>query len=99
LACDNATGKKQAIELGGIELLLAAIARHVDSAGVCEKACWALFNIVYDSNENTRLLISLGGGAAVAKVRTKWPDNTRVQTQVRRLNNLIVLAEMKAWFY
>jgi hypothetical protein len=99
LACDNATGKKQVIELGGIELLLAAIARHVDSAGVCEKACWALFNIVYDSNENTRLLISLGGGAAVAKVRTKWPDNTRVQTQVRRLNILIVLAEMKAWFY
>jgi hypothetical protein len=39
LACDNATGKKQAIESGGMELLLAAIARHLDSADVCKQAC------------------------------------------------------------
>jgi hypothetical protein len=89
----NLTGssisKANAIESGGIEALLAAINNHLGSAILCQKACWALCNILHDSKENTRLLIRLGGGAAVYKVRTKWSDNNDVQTQVRRLVDLI----------
>jgi hypothetical protein len=51
---------------------------------------------VFDSKENTELLISLGGATTVAKVRTNWPDNNDVQAQVRMLANLIV-AVMKTW--
>jgi hypothetical protein len=41
-------------------------------------------------------LISLGGAAAVADVRAKWPDNNKVQKWVRRLAKLIA-AEMNTW--
>jgi hypothetical protein len=51
---------------------------------------------VLGSEENTGLLITLGGGAVVAKVRTKWPNDDNPQTKVRRLTNLIA-AEMEAW--
>jgi hypothetical protein len=93
-ACGNANGKKQAIA-GGIEVLLASINNHLGCAIICGYACSGLFNIVFGSKENAELLISLGGGAAVAKVRTKWPDTT-LQTPVRLLANLIV-AEINAW--
>jgi hypothetical protein len=46
--------------------------------------------------ENTGLLIRLGGAKAVAKVRTKWPDNNDVQARVRLLANSII-TEMKTW--
>jgi hypothetical protein len=56
----------------------------VDTVGhavvVCERACMALFNFVYGSKENTVLLLSLGGGVAVANVTTKWPDDAKIQT-------------------
>jgi hypothetical protein len=48
------------------------------------------------SKDNAGLLITLGGGAAVAKMRTKWPDNAIVRYRVRRLANLIA-SEMKTW--
>jgi hypothetical protein len=51
LACDNATGKKQAIDSGGIELLLAAIKNHLDSARVCQSARTALVHFVDGSND------------------------------------------------
>ena len=89
-------GKAIIIESGGIELLLTAVNNHLGSVRVCENACWALCNSVNGSKESTELLITLGGGAVVAKVRRKWSDNEEVQTQVRRLNNMIV-AEMKTW--
>jgi hypothetical protein len=89
-------GKAKAIESGGIEVLLAAVNNHLYSSILCEKACAALCNIVDGSKENTGLLISLGGAAAVAKVRTKWPDNTDLQAHVRKLANLII-TEMKTW--
>jgi hypothetical protein len=38
----------------------------------------------------------LGGTAAVAKVRTKWPDNDKVQEQVRKLAASIA-EEVMAW--
>jgi hypothetical protein len=92
----NVTAKKKAIESGGIEVVLAAINNHLGSSFVCERACKALLNIVNGSKENTVLLISLCGGAAVAKVRTKWLDNNDLQCWVRKLANLIA-SEMKAW--
>jgi hypothetical protein len=95
LACCS-VGIANAIESGGIQVILAAINNHLVSADVCQRACWALHNIVNGSNENTGLLITLGGATAVAKVRNKWPNNDNVQTQVRCLNTLIV-AEMKTW--
>jgi hypothetical protein len=40
---------------------------------------------VEDSKENTDRLIILGGGAAVEKVKIKWPDNQDVREEVERL--------------
>jgi hypothetical protein len=37
------------------------------------------------SKEKTGLLISLGGGAAIAKVGTKWPNDNGIQTQLQKL--------------
>jgi hypothetical protein len=85
-------GATKAIRSGGIEVLLAAVTNHLKSAIVCETACWALFNIVNGSKENTHLLITLNCGAAVEKVRMKWLDNNDVQTQVRKLAKLFVTA-------
>jgi hypothetical protein len=84
-------GKKKAIESGGIEVVLAAINNHLDSAKLCEHACSALSNIVSDY-ENRGLLITLNCGAAVEKVGKKWPDADDVQTQVRKLAKLFVTA-------
>jgi hypothetical protein len=56
---------------------------HLNSADVCEYACWALVNIVRNSKENIELLIHLDGGAAGIKARRKWTDNEEVQKQVR----------------
>jgi hypothetical protein len=84
----NSTGKAKAIKCGGIEVLLAAVNNHLGSAKVCERVCWALMNIVMNSKENVGLLIILGGAAAVAKVRSKWPDNDKVQKHVRRLSKM-----------
>jgi hypothetical protein len=97
LACNNnVTGQKKAIESGAIEVVLAAVKNHLNAADVCQYACWALYSIANNSKENTGLLISLGGAAAVAKVRTMWPDNEDVQTWVRELAKLLA-AEMKTW--
>jgi hypothetical protein len=75
LVSDCSIGKTNAIESGGIEAVLAAIDNHLlGSVYICKTACWALFNIVIGSKEKTELLISLGGVAAVLKVRTQWPD-------------------------
>jgi hypothetical protein len=89
-------GKKNAVASGGIEALIAAVKNHLGSAIICRKGCWALCNIVDGSKENVGLLIALGGGAAAAKVRTKWPDNNDVQIQVCKLADLIA-TEMKSW--
>jgi hypothetical protein len=78
-------GLAKAVESGGIKMLLAAVNNHLGSLYICKRSCWALNTIVNGSKENTELLITLDGGAAVARVRRKWPDNDKVQTQVRRL--------------
>jgi hypothetical protein len=82
-------GKKRVVEAGGITVLLAAVNNHLDSVIVCEMACSALVNIANGSKENMGLLISLGGAAVVAKVRTKWPDYGDIQKWVRQLATLI----------
>jgi hypothetical protein len=95
LACCS-MGTEIAVKSGGIEVLLAAINNHLSNAKICDLAFEALRNIASGSKENTELLITLGGGAAVAKVRRKWPDNDEIQTQVRKLVKLFA-AEWKAW--
>jgi hypothetical protein len=89
-------GKANTIESGGIEAVLAVVSNHLGSAILCENACVSLYMVVKGSKENIGLLITLGGGSALAKVRTKWPDNNYVQTEVRKVANLME-AEMKAW--
>jgi hypothetical protein len=86
--CSCSIGKAKAIESGGIQVLLAAINNHLNSSLICERACKVLVKIASDSKENTGRLIISGGGATVEKVRTKWPDDSGVQTQVRKLANL-----------
>jgi hypothetical protein len=92
----SSTGRTNAIESDGIEVILAAVSNHLGSATMCKKACLALVNIVNRSTENTELLITLGGGVVGAKVRSKWRNNDQVQPRVRQLAMLIV-GEMKAW--
>jgi hypothetical protein len=79
-----------------LQLLLAAINNHLDSAKVCEFGCFALYNIVKESKKHIELLISMGGATAVAKVRKEWPDDDDVQTDVQRLAKLIG-REMTSW--
>jgi hypothetical protein len=90
------TGDKKAIESGGIEVLLAVLTNHLGASVLCTNACWTLYNVVIKSKKDTGLLISLGGGAAVANVRTKWPDDDMVQSAVKHLTKLIV-EEMSSW--
>jgi hypothetical protein len=89
-------GRKKAAASGGIKVVLATINNHLGSVVICQRACLALANIASGSKEHTGLLISLGGGAAMAKVRTKWPNDEDVQSKVRKLATMII-AEMKAW--
>jgi hypothetical protein len=42
------------------------------------------------NKENIERLTSLGGAAAVVKVKNKWPDDGKVQTAVKSLTKLIV---------
>jgi hypothetical protein len=44
-----------------------------------------------NNKEGTELLISLGGRAVLATVRTNWPDNNEVQTQFQILTELIAV--------
>jgi hypothetical protein len=53
-------------------------------------------SIVRGSKEYTGFLITSGGGAAIAKVKTKWPDHGKVQTAVKRVTQLIA-KEMCSW--
>jgi hypothetical protein len=89
-------GKKNAVESGGLQLLLAAVNNHLDSVNVCWYVCWILLNIVEESKENIRVLISLGGATAVFKVREEWPDNVGVQNKLRSLAKLIG-TEINSW--
>jgi hypothetical protein len=89
-------GEKKAVASGGLQLLLAAVNNHLDSSNVCEYACSALYNIIAESKEHTELLIILGGGAAIAKVRKEWPSEEDVQSEVQRLAKLLA-AEMNSW--
>jgi hypothetical protein len=89
-------GKTKAIEAGGVEVFLAAVNSHLDSADVRESACRALVAIADGNRKHTERLISLGGGAVVAKVRNKWPDNDQVKLYMRSLTRLF-LKEMKSW--
>jgi hypothetical protein len=61
----------------------AVVTNHLGSAILCANACWALKNIAVKSKENICLIISLGGGATMAKVRAKWLNNEDVQRFVR----------------
>jgi hypothetical protein len=63
----------EATEAGGLEVPLAAINNHLSSYILCGDACLALFSMIVEFKENTEQLISLGVGATVYKVRTKWP--------------------------
>jgi hypothetical protein len=89
-------GKKKAVEMGGMHVLLAAVNNHLDSALVCEYAIWAMRIMFSGGKENMGQFISLGGATALAIVRHKWPDNDTVQTHVRILTKLI-MEEMKYW--
>jgi hypothetical protein len=92
--CD--IGKKKALDNGGMEIVLAAITNHVESAVVCESALYALVNMIKGSQKNTETLIGLGGAAVLVQVKNKWPDNTVVQPPLRRLSKMIA-EEINSW--
>jgi hypothetical protein len=46
-------------------------------------------HIAVGSKDQTERLIELGGGKAVARAKKEWPNDNGVQTQVRRLAELL----------
>jgi hypothetical protein len=89
-------GKKRIVEADGMECILAAINNHLDSVLVCKYSCIALSNIIDKENkEDIRLLISLGGATAVAKVRQECPDGNAVQAWVRLCE--LIGTEITSW--
>jgi hypothetical protein len=88
-------GMTNAVESGGIEAVLAAINNHLGSEILCRKACVVLCNMMFVNKENTKILISMGGGATVDKAKRKWSDDGSIQTQVRKLASFFAV-EWKA---
>jgi hypothetical protein len=70
--CNNVTGKNNPSNRTESRVC-AAINNHLGSSILCRAACVALFNMILGIKKNTELLISLGGGAAITKVKAKWP--------------------------
>jgi hypothetical protein len=79
LISHNIIRQNRAVKLGCIDVLLVATCNHLRSAEVCAHVCCALVDIATGSKENTERLITLGGAAAVDKLKIMWPDNKRVQ--------------------
>jgi hypothetical protein len=89
-------GKKRIVEADGIEYLLAAINNHLNSALVCKHSCTALSNIIEKENkEDIRLLISLDGATAIAKVSQEWPDGDATQAWMKLAK--LIGTEMTSW--
>jgi hypothetical protein len=91
-------GKITAVEAGAMQVLLVAINDYLGrSANTCGHALYALVNLVKESKENTELLISLGGAAAVVKVKKfKWGYDSGVQPPLRNLATLLT-EEIDRW--
>jgi hypothetical protein len=89
-------GRNTAVEAGAMQVLLVAIHDHLGSSDTCGHALYALVNMVKESRGNTKLLISLGGAAAVVKVKTKWRDDNVVQPPLRKLAPLLA-EELNRW--
>jgi hypothetical protein len=51
LTCNNPAGKKKAIESGGIEVVLADVTNHLNTAHACERACKYLVNIAMEGRK------------------------------------------------
>jgi hypothetical protein len=89
-------GKKKAVETGAMEVVLAAANNHTDCLCVCRNALDFLLGIVAPSKENTKLFISSGGVATVAKVRKQWPDDDDVEESVQMLMGPLI-QELTCW--
>jgi hypothetical protein len=94
LACCK-IGKRRIIEADGMEYVLASINNHLNSALVCKYACIALSNIIEKENKEVRLLISLDGATAVAKVREECPDGDAAQAWAKLAKS--IGTEMISW--
>jgi hypothetical protein len=95
LACCS-IGKKRIVESDGMEYILAAINNHLDSVLICKYSCVSLFNIIEKENkEDIKLLISLDGATAVAKVREGYPDGDAVQAWMKLAK--LIGTEMTSW--
>jgi hypothetical protein len=78
-----------------MEYLLAAISNHLNSILVCKYACIALSNIIEKDNEDIRLLISLDGATAVAKIREECAEGDTVQACLKLAK--LIGTEMTSW--
>jgi hypothetical protein len=88
-------GKKKSVETGAMEFLVAAVNNHLDSARVCDFACWAFYSLITANKESTNIFLSSGGVTAVTKVRVPWPEDEIVQ-EVMKLTKPIV-KELNSW--
>jgi hypothetical protein len=61
-----------------IDLLLAAVNNHLDSAFLCEYAVLALCGVITtNDNKITKLILRSGGVTAAIKVREQWPNRAQ----------------------
>ena len=66
---------------GGIEAVLAAVAKHSGSAQVAEHVCSVLQNLAYYSDENEAAVAAAGGIEAVVRVLGEHQANTAVMEE------------------
>jgi hypothetical protein len=88
----------EVIESGRFEAVLAASNNHLDSTLLCEIECLVLSEIFNEHMAKRDQSINLGGGAAVAKVRTIWWSDNYILRSVHTLANVITsMMKDKLW--
>ena len=71
--------KVRAVEAGGINVILAAMAQHRDSTEVQEQGCWALGSVAANNPANQRTIAEKGGIEAVFHAMTQHSHHEGVQ--------------------
>jgi hypothetical protein len=92
----NADTRKQIVEAGGIEKIIAALAAHLQNAVVQFEGCRALANFGMETSNETRIAGADGVEAVVAALRAH-EENCSVQSEgCRAIANLSLCAGIKA---
>jgi hypothetical protein len=89
-------GTKKAAETDAMEVLVATVNNHLNSADMCGHICLAFYNLIKGNKESMQIFLRSGGVSAVTKVREQWPDDNTVQKVVRKVMEPVV-KELSCW--